>query len=565
MRQALMAAQDSGLAELRNAMTALPGGDLSAWDVSQIRNADQIRASSDPHVEASRQRARAMANWEPAYAGEQIDYYQEFIHRHAPINFGWLRMPAGPVSDKEVSLEATGMGLLKSEYEGTERVVAPLDDGSICIWDVSRRSINDCGPKGRILGQSVQGLLSGHDSERNHPIPTSDSKIIMTETGAVECVSIDSAQSRGFFGVQSMLHEVDLQTLQLISSEPYPFPITALSEVSEGMPVTVGTNNTIHIHDARNKTSTLSTDKSVRTELIGGSAHTYALSQPGPLSILNQHNDQSIWVAGRFTSLLNYDRRFFPRLKGTLHSGARIACLTMLPHPYIPRNLDLMRETDVSIGTLNAAKSASGATLLAAGEYKGKGSLELYGLPQQAGYLYQNRQTASSSKLLSVAPHGGRIVYSDGDGNLKWVERDGYSHIRNFNINDLPNEGSTNDASDYGIWSSTASEMPGQGDIVQKMLPLGNSTSDPRLSGGRPDINQSDLLLWTGDGRIGVLGFGHDSQYKQEVMEQRTESAEQRAREDAEKQYGMAMRRALKRNADEMRFVKGLGMGYMRP
>ena len=39
---------------------------------------------------------------------------------------------------------------------------------------------------------------------------------------------------------------------------------------------------------------------------------------------------------------------------------------------------------------------------------------------------------------------------------------------------------------------------------------------------------------------------------------------EQRSKADAERQYGMAMRRALERNADEVRFVRGLGMGFHR-
>ena len=39
-------------------------------------------------------------------------------------------------------------------------------------------------------------------------------------------------------------------------------------------------------------------------------------------------------------------------------------------------------------------------------------------------------------------------------------------------------------------------------------------------------------------------------------------SAEEKTKHDAERQYGMAMRRALERNADEVRFVRGLGIGY---
>jgi hypothetical protein len=207
--------------------------------------------------------------------------------------------------------------------------------------------------------------------------------------------------------------------------------------------------------------------------------------------------------------------------------------------------------------------------MLAAAEYKGKGSLELYGLPRVAPY--QNRQTASASKLLSVAPHGGRIVFSDGDGNMKWVERDGFSHIRTFNINEQSS--TPGDASEYGIWSSTASELPGQGDIVQKILPTQPVSSSPSShfasnTNGRCSVNQSNLLIWTGDGAIGVLGFGYSNPLGEgeeewhDAVEAQAEHAEQRAREDAERQYSMAMRRALERNADEVRFVRGLGMGF---
>ncbi|KAI7304772.1 hypothetical protein KC315_g15005 [Hortaea werneckii] len=93
----------------------------------------------------------------------------------------------------------------------------------------------------------------------------------------------------------------------------------------------------------------------------------------------------------------------------------------------------------------------------------------------------------------------------------------------------------------------------------------------------REDLPSSRLLLWTGDGRIGVLGYGQQDPLHAEASQQQqredvettttmtAEAVEQRARADAERQYGMAMRRALERNADEVRFVRGLGMGFLRP
>ena len=571
-RQHLLNVQDPRLAELRNAMSALPGPDLTAWDVSHLRGSTQPRASSNPEVEARTQRHRALANWEPGYPGEQLDYYDEYIHRHAPMNIGWLRLPKSNVADQDLSAEGTGVGTLLDEETGcSHHVVAPLDDGSVCTWHISTRYTSEPGGSGKLVGQSVRGLLTGRS-----PDAPSENHTLMTETGAVECVAIDSTTQRGYFAVQSLLQEVDLATLQLVSTKQYPWPITALSEAKNRTPVTVGTNLTIHLHDPRDPAFGAS-EGSLGGELIGGSLYSHAtLAQPGPLSILHHDgpgaDDSSIWVAGRFTSLLNYDRRFFPRLRGHIHSGGRIACLSSLPYPFVPRSLDLIRNPGASMSALLEARSQHGTTMLAAAEYKGKGSLELYGLPRVEPY--QNRQTASASKLLSVASHGGQIVFSDGDGNLKWFERDGFSPVRNFNINDTPSDpmSDAQDASAYGIWSSTASEMPGQGDIVQKIIPthLTASTVSSVPSAGRADINQSNLLLWTGDGRLGVLGFGTSNPLVsgeedwQDALEARAESVEQRAKQDAERQYGMAMRRALERNADEVRFVRGLGMGFMR-
>ena len=571
-RQQLLNAQDSRLTELRNAVSALPGADLSAWDVAQLRGSSQPRASVDPEAEARKQRNRALLNWEPGYPNEQLNYYEDYIHRHAPMDIGWLKLPRTDVVDKESLPEATGMGTICGSQDGySDRVVAPLDDGSVCIWDVSNRSTQTSGGGGRLLGQSKRGLLTGRPEDA-----TTENHIIMTETGAVESVAVDSSARKGYFAVQALVHEVDLTTMQLVSTKQYPFPITALSEATSRTPVTVGTNMTVHLYDPRDPAFAAGETAS-EGELIGGSVYSHAtLAQPGPLSILHHDgfgaDDSSIWVAGRFTSLLNYDRRFFPRLRGTIHSGARIASLSFLPYPLVPRDLDLIRNPDASISALLEARSRPGTSMMAAAEYKGKGSLELYGLPRVQPY--QNRQTASASKLLSVAPHGGRIVFSDGDGNLKWVERDGFSHVRTFNINDQPS-GTPQDASDYGIWSSTASEMPGQGDIVQKIVPsqpVSSASKSNALSEGsssRSDINQSNLLLWTGDGAIGVLGFGYSNPLGEEdewhdAVEAQAETAEQKAREDAERQYGMAMRRALERNADEVRFVRGLGMGFMR-
>jgi hypothetical protein len=507
---------------------------------------------SAPKLSPAAETQRAFANWDPSYGTETVSFYDEYIHRHAPINIGWLSMP------KNESLEATGLGLVQDSDSNPQHLAASLDDGSVCIWDVRPRWTDSDLPQGRIVAKSLPGLLSGGSRAGQS---REEVKAIMTETGAVESISIDNDRHRGYFAQNSTLVEVDLSTLQVVSQETFPFPIAALSQARNSSLV-VGTNWTIHIHDPRNK-SRSAVNPSLQCEIIGGPASSHALlSQPGPLSILDRAQDESIWIAGRFTHLLNYDRRFFPKVRGTVHSGGRISCITEKPRPYVPRSLDLLQDPTISISDVYAAKNAPGSTILAAGEYKGKGSLEFYGLaPSSSGSVitesYRNRQTAASTRLLSVAAHGNSTVFSDGDGNLKWVERDGMTTIRTYNINEAVDAPSFNQA------QSTAQGPDGeqsQGDIVQKIMPLQPLTQS--WSSKRPDVNQTDLVLKTGDGRIGVLGFGHKTLYSREEEETVVETTEERVRRDAEKQYRETLGRALQSQADEVRFMRGLGMAF---
>lgn len=533
-------ATNTPLHTLRSAFSELSG------QPSQPSQQETVRTSS-----AFGQRQRALANWDPSYLDETVNFYDEYIHRHAPINIGWLSIPGG------TSLEATGVGLIEDFDSNPEHIVASLDDGSVCIWDVQQRFTGSHQSQGRLVRRSSTGILAGAQHQRQS---LEEIRALMTETGAVESVSIDNHRRRGYFAQNATLVEVDLATLQVVSQESFPFPITALSQARSSSLV-VGSNCTIHIHDPRNKSKS-ALDPSLECQVIGGPAANHApLSQPGPLSILDRVEDDSIWVAGRFTHLLNYDRRFFPKIRGTVHSGGRISCIAEIPYPYIPRSLDLLQTPSVAISDLLAAKATPGSTILAAGEYKGKGSLEFYGLPSSNSAClitesYRNRQTASSTRLLSVAAHGSSTVFSDGDGNLKWVERDGKTAIRSYNINEAVEVPSFNQAQSAAQGSD---DEQSQGDIVQKIIPLQHSTSS--WSSKRLDANQSDLVLKTGDGRVGILGFGHDTLYVGEEEEDAVvETTEQRERRDAEKQYQETLMRALQRQADEVRFMRGLGM-----
>jgi hypothetical protein len=577
---------DPRLAELIRAADNLS----NTFDTS-VHNESAPSAEVQQERNEGKRRQALIANWDPSYPDEKVNWYEDFIQRHAEQKISWFQDAGSEERDHgDIRREATGAGILYDSDGLADKLVAPLDDGRISIWDASASSER----QGRLITKSDIGLLPGKGSDLDYDTRLTQSQAMMTETGAVECVSIDSKLHKGFFAVQNVLNEVDLNTLNIVSKTPYPFPITALSEAHHRTPLTVGTNWTLHLHDTRKPPQAPS---SVRCELIGGATDTsfsrletgdfgghVSLSQPGALSILHLPTTREwdgngdIWVGGRFTSMLNFDRRSFPRLRGTVHSGARLSCITAIPHPFVPQDLHLGQPYS-NPSLLRDAKSLPGHTLITAGEYKGKGSLELYGLSSEpvqsidssdsrttrnSKSYYQNRQTASSSKLLTVASHGTRLVFADGDGNLKWVERDGSTPVRQLNINDFqihegveahptPNEPQLINASPHEeSW----------GDIVQKILPTTNPCLlTPYARSSTEALGLDNLVLWTGDGKLGMLGFGQPP-FDKDVFEDALEvqGEEEKGEKIREREYSGEMRRALEHQARELRWLRGYGL-----
>lgn len=199
-------------------------------------------------------------------------------------------------------------------------------------------------------------------------------------------------------------------------------------------------------------------------------------------------------------------------------------------------------------------KSRPGNTLIACGEYKSKGSLELFGLcsgstTETNGLgesAMKNRQTSSSSKLLSVANHGTRIVVSDGSGSLKWFERDGFTEVRRWNLA----HGSVE--APRGIFGSSGDSFmdSGSGDIAIKILTTNSGLSDAPMSKG-------DLMLWTGE-KLGMLTFTNRSGFTADSFESVVEDCDG----EKERAQSIMMRRALQAQADDVRFVRGLGRWY---
>lgn len=545
--------------------------------------------SANPHSRTSNgensskkksERLRAIADWDPSYTTEKIDWYKEYIARHAPISMGWLQQPDALHHGNR---ETKGLG--KYDREDKSLIIAPLDDGSLCVWDVGQQDDTTGRAAGAVVARSKPNLFSTYltDSIKNPYM----SSFNHTVPNIVECISVDKFRNKAYVAVHNDLNEVDLETLQASSSDPYPFQISALSDATFPLPLTVATAHSLHLHDPRESRNARfsGSDQSGQVEcntaalppspgdrnnlcrlIASGDSGTYApLSQPGPLSITHvpsatgQHDAWGghICVAGRFPSILTYNRRMFPRINSTVHSGSRLASITSLPYPLLypkarpPSNLDAAH------------------TLIACGEYNGKGSLELFPFSTTsqpnppvsssstfssssdtpAIIPYKNRTTASRSKLLSIAPHGTRLVFSDGDGGLKWVERDGHSLVRRWNINAY-NASTTLGTNPPSLLSqmfanANASSTHDGGSVARKILPIRTWEEDPR----------GELAVWTGE-KIGVLGFRPKPRFE---WEWEREEGREEGRE--EREYKGRMRRALERQADEVRFVRGLGMG----
>ncbi|MCJ1438721.1 hypothetical protein MMC27_008111 [Xylographa pallens] len=542
---------------------------------------ETVENPRSPDSSAESERIRALANWDPSYPNEKVDWYGEYIARHGPISTSWLQQPTIREGSTDETHEIRGMAL-HHDSNGS-RVVAPLDDGSVCLWELGHGISSDNSNnqrKGAIIGRSKAGLLSFSDGSNSDELYYLYPQKKIANVGVAECLSVDSVRNKAYFTVHKGLHEVDLNTLQISHYEKYPFMISALSEATFPTPLTVGSTHSLHLHDPRRSMNACWSDASCTDRvdnvakfpassrpkndfygLLSGDefASPFApLFHPGPLAIHNvssagtsDASSGEIYVAGRFPSLLIYDRRSFPKLRNTIHSGARLCSLTSVPYPF--RSLD---DRDLTPQAVHQAKSKPGKTLIACGEYNGKGLLEMYGLspednsslavPGSAQSLtYKNRVSASESKLLSVAAHGTRLVVSDGDGSIRWMERDGSTLVRRWNINQY--EGSEK----IGIFRSSSTEA--HGDVARKLIPVNLGRTDAQA-------DSDELLIWTGE-RVGVLAFKNRPQFGLEDWEERVETAEEKIKRREERIYSETMRRALEKQANEVRFVRGLGAG----
>ncbi|RMZ92179.1 hypothetical protein DV736_g577, partial [Chaetothyriales sp. CBS 134916] len=539
---------------------------------------------------STRSQTQSVTAWDQTAADERIDWYSEYIARHAPLSTVWC----------ESSQDIRGIALHNDGHGHTRQAVGCLDDGSVAIWDISQHHVDK--RKFHQLGHSAPGLLF---TQGANPGQSTAMTVPPGFSGVVECITLDSGADKAYIAVGQTLNELDLGTLRVISQTPYAWPITALSAQGDRhVPLSVGTSWSLHLYDPRasfrhrswtpedmrrmtlaepeasiaflaNYTKDQPQHRMVRRPHLC-SPMSDSLSQmlqsqplrrprieladcahiePGPQAVLH-NGDHEILIAGRFPSIVSYDRRFFPRVGYVIHSGARLSCLASIPHP--PKTADdSMRAT---------------STLIAGGEYNGRGSLELYSLShrsqerkhssdalgtqqpapaapaggsepddQGSAYSYRNRQQASSAKILSVASVGSRIVFSDAEGGIRWVERDGHALARRWNINA------------YHADHHTGGGAPAGDLVARKIVPI---IDDDTINSPRGTRGDGDILVFTGE-KAGIITTKPQYQDHDELVRALEDNDGERAQEEREKSnlYSRTMRLALERQADERRWM----------
>ncbi|PHH67049.1 hypothetical protein CDD81_4444 [Ophiocordyceps australis] len=499
----------------------------SAWRDSLKKR----RRSSGP-----RPLGQDIANWDPVYPGERVSWYTEYIQRHGPTSVNWLQTPQG----HHGMAEARGLAL----YHPTGHAVlavSPLDDGSICLWDVKGTRVK----QGAILARSEQGLLI-RDSRR----PPHD------EIGINEAISVDSSNHRAFIAAQHRIVEMDLNCLQVASETSFDRSITALSTIQAGVPLTVGTSSGLRLYDPRDRPRM---PQSIVERLDGGSdeLNTRRMAKlqlstsrnwdsQAPLSILHLPSlvsphlvTNDIFVAGRFPSILHCDRRKLPEIMESMYSGADIKSIAALACRFPTVEHSKRRKGQLSVSRAAEIKeSCPGQTLIAGGSYSSKGSLEMYGLdlgvsPPIATAGFVNRQNAAPATIFSVINHGTKIAFSDGAGFVRWFERDGSTEIRRLRIGNC----SAGDADSLFPSSRAAAE-----DLALKIL----------STGGSETRDSDEIVFWTGE-RLGMIGFTPQALFHASDFE--AQSRQMSAEEEEREKYTSEMRRAIGQEADAVRFL----------
>lgn len=444
-----------------------------------------------------------------------MNWREEYISRKGSIGVDWMR---GSEDDACVQ----GLAILQDQRHGGDGwAVGHMGDSKVCLWALNTDDNDRACAK---MFRTDIDMKHGKD----RPPPQSRKP---TSYETTERISIDSFHKRGYFVSENThtLSIVDLNTMQTLRTLRSPSPILTLSqETNHHTPVTISTTSGLQICDIRSAPILRST-----------------LTLPTPLSkaqsVLHPPSldPHSIYAAGRFPAILHYDRRNPDIPIHTIYHGETISSLAAVPHA--PHEI---RHDSVHQGV-------GSYTLVAAGGYKGRGSLGIYSqiplspssTPQKEDnrhrirqFTSHNRTSASAGKILDVTTHGTRIVYADTLGHINFVERDVMRKIRKLDLNNLVHSERQN---------GTASNSNAL--FAQKLLPTSSKSNAP-------------ILFWTGE-KVGRIRFGK----RQEDIDSES-GAEGVAEEESEetkreREYDEAMRAGLEESAREMWWMRRFGMG----
>jgi hypothetical protein len=120
---------------------------------------DILQTHAQQQLTQRAQRLQDMANWDPSYHGERVSWYNEYIQREGPASVNWLEAPRLNDRGLEAIIETRGVAMYAphdgSDGIGTKLAVAPLDDGSVCLWDIN----GSRGRKGAILARGPPEML----------------------------------------------------------------------------------------------------------------------------------------------------------------------------------------------------------------------------------------------------------------------------------------------------------------------------------------------------------------------------------------------------------------------
>ncbi|CAK7221702.1 hypothetical protein SCUCBS95973_004589 [Sporothrix curviconia] len=560
---------------------------------STLRRRNWRQSDARPQTFKER-RVEIRAAWNAVFEhGEPASWYDEYIQRHAPVVTNWFELPrrrdGRRLLDNANVLEVCGVALYRPSgaYEGvgdddaknndkgrdkkeedaddariqlrgipTLLAVAPLEDGSVCLWDVN----GTVKRRGAIVQQSTPGLL--FDGAQDGIQNASPRTPVFSVT---ECVAVDSTKDLAYFAIENRLVEVDLQTLAVVGVEVFPQAITALSAAHPSVPLSVGTGAGIYLHDARSRPGRGIDAPGFESvdEIAARGMHLAPFPQPGPLSIVHVQASGSedvlsndIFAAGRISSILHYDRRKLSVVKSAIHSGASLSGLASMPYPF-PAIEDYSRLNQSQAW----ASQSTGRTVVACGEYKSKGSLELYPVDEgQPNVSMVNRQTSSSAKIFSVVSHGRRLAVSDGTGFIRWFERDGFTEVRRCTLggDDYVEEGDEEEEAERRMaaeagetrqprqhhthYTNNGSSGLETGDIARKLLA---TKAGRNGSTGQDSFENNDLLFWTGE-KLGLLSFSTRPGSRAVDFVEDTKTAAERAVEMEGNLYRARMRHIFK-------------------